>query len=187
MTGGTAENASRRSSGTAARAGRRIDAARGYLALDMAGHALVELAAVSGAEGHRFDLARLRGDALRLLGRFDEASVAYTRALSERPGSLPAQLGAAACYRELGRLDRAVAAMEEANRLHPNEPAVLFALSRFCAASGEAGRALAWLGQAARICPEIAEWAEQQEDFAYLKTDPDFRLIVEAARSRQEV
>lgn len=187
MAGETAENASRRGDGTAARAARRLDAARGYLALEMPDHALAELAAVREPQRHRFDLSRLRGDALRLLGRFDEAAAAYTRALAERPDALPAHMGAAACYRHLGRLDRAAAAMEDANRLHPNEPAVLFALSRLYALTGETPRALGWLGRAVRICPEVADWAEQDDDFAALWANPHFRLIVEAAQARQRV
>lgn len=164
---------------------RRIEAARGYLLLDMPRHALEELAAVRNVETHRFDVARLRGEALRLLGRFREAALAYSRAIAERPQSLTARLGAAACDRELGRPDRALAAMEEANRLHPNEPAVLLALSQFSAVAGEYDRALAWLDRAARICPEVAAWAERHEDFASLTTHPRFRLIIDQARCRQ--
>lgn len=185
MAGGTAENASRRDSGTTVRAARRLDAARGYLALEMPDHALAELAAIAEPHRHRFDLSRLSGDALRLLGRFDEAAAAYTRALAERPDALAAQMGVAACYRQLGRLDRATAAMEDANRLHPNEPAVLFALARLYVLTGEAGRALGWLGRAVRICPEVAAWAEQDDDFESLKENYHFRLIVEAAMARQ--
>ena len=187
MAGEAAENASRRDGGATARAARRVEAARGYLALDMADHALAELKAVADAGRHRFDLARLRGDALRLLGRFEESAAAYTRALAERPDSLPAQMGVAACYRRLGRLDRATAAMEEANRLHPNEPAVLFALSRLYTLAGETGRAVGWLGRAVRMCPEVADWAEQDDDFAPLKGSSHFRMIVEAAHARQRV
>ncbi|HEX6985891.1 MAG TPA: tetratricopeptide repeat protein, partial [Planctomycetaceae bacterium] len=164
MAGGTTGDASR-AGGRAVRAERRIEAARGYLALDMPDHALRELAAVGEPHRHRFDLARLRGDALRQQRRFGDAAAAYTRALAERPDSLPALMGVASCYRQLGQLGRAVAAMEEANRLHPNEPAVLFTLSRLYALNGEVPRSLGWLGRAVRLCPEIAACAEREADF----------------------
>ena len=184
MAAGTVGDENRRGHGTALRSARRIEAARGYLALAMPGHALTELEAACQLETPSFDLWRLKGDALRSLERFAEAAGAYNRALAERPDALTAQLGVVACYRQLGRIDRAVAAMEEANRLHPNEPAVLVSLARLYAVSGEAGRALDWLGRAVRICPDIAGWAEQDEDFAALATAPRFRAMIESALLR---
>jgi tetratricopeptide (TPR) repeat protein len=184
MTKGAAESASRRG-GANTRAARRIEAARGYLSLEMPDHALKELAGVRNPDRHRFDLSRLRGDALRLLGRFSDAAFAYTRALAERPDALPALMGVAACYRHLGQIDRAAAAMEEANRFHPNEPAVLFSLARLYVLGGEPDRALGWLGRAVRMCPEIAAWAERDDDFVSLSANPHFRLIVEAGLARQ--
>lgn len=184
MPNDAAESTSRRG-GAHTRTARRIEAARGYLSLEMPGHALRELADVPDPDRHRFDLARLRGDALRLLGRFSDASLAYTRALAERPEALPALMGIAACYRHLGQIDRAATAMEDANRLHPNEPAVLFSLARLYLLGGEPGRALGWLGRAVRMCPEIAAWAERDDDFAGLSANRHFRLIVEAGLARQ--
>lgn len=185
MTGGTAGKSSRHGS-EPVRAERRIEAARGYLALDMPEHALKELAAVGDPRQLRSETDRLRGDAFRLLGRFDDAVVAYTRALAERADALPALMGIAASYRQLGQIGRAVAAMEEANRLHPNEPAVLFALARLYVLDGETSRALGWLGRAVRLCPEVAACAERDADFGPLKSSPHFRLLIEAAEARQQ-
>ena len=185
MTGGAAEKASRRGSESPVRIERRIDAARGYLTLEKPEHALRELAGAAGSLRHRFDVSRLRGDAMRLLGRYGDAVGLYTRALAERPDALPVLMGLASCYRHLGQLSRATVAVEEANRLHPNEPAVLFAMSRFYALAGETERAFGWLGRAARICPDIAGWADRDADFAAVKAIPHFQWLLEAARIRQ--
>ena len=146
--------------------------------------ALADAAASADLRQFRFDLGRLRGDALRQTGRFAEAEAAYNRVLAERPGALPVLMAVAACYRQTGQIDRAVAAMEEANRLHPDEPAVAYALARFCIVSGEHGRAIGWLGRAVRLCPEIGPDAEADPDFAPLRDDRHFRRIVEAAAAR---
>ena len=163
---------------------RRIEAARGYLVLEMYEHALRELAAVRDASLHHFEIHQLRGEALRGLGRWSEAIVSCTRALAERPRSLPVLMAAADCYRALGKIDRAIATLEEANRLFPNEPAVLFLLARLSVTSGDAPAALQWLDEASQICPEVALYAEDDLDFAALKTHPHFRRLVELAVSR---
>ncbi len=169
------------------RADRRIEAARGYLTLDMPEHALKELGEIPESSRHRVDGLRLRGDAFRALSQDEKAIAAYTRTLAERPDCLPALMGAAVCYRRLGQLGRAVAAVEDANRLHPNEPAVLFALARFYVLIGETPRAMGWLGRAVRICPDVAGWAETDDDFTPLKASPHFQLLMDAARARQRV
>jgi tetratricopeptide (TPR) repeat protein len=185
MSGGAAENVGRRRNETTMGADRRIEAARGYLTLDMPEHALRELSHVPEAGLYRAEGLRLRGDALRALAQYEEASAVYTRTLAEWPDCLPALMGAAICYRRLGQLGRAVAAVEDANRLHPNEPAVLFALARFYVLTGETPRAMGWLGRAVRICPEVAGWAEADDDFGPLKGSPHFQLLMDAAKDRQ--
>lgn len=187
MSGGAAGNASRLDSRSVLDIERRIEAARGYLTLEMPEHALRELDKIPVSSRSRADGLRLRGDALRGLHRFEEAAAVYVRTLAEWPDCLPALMGAANCYRRLGQLGRAVAAVEDANRLHPNEPAVLFALARFYVLTGEAPRALGWLGRAIRMCPDVADWAETDEDFEPLKANSHFRLLMEAAKARQRI
>lgn len=185
MSSGTPGSTTRQGCRPFARAERRIEAAKGYLALDMPEHALRELEEALVPQHCRFHTLKLRADALRRLGRFSEALAAYTRALAERPDALPVLMSTACCYRQLHRLDRAIAAMEEANRFHPDQPAVLFALSRFYVIAGEAERSLSWLGRALRICPEIANLVDADSDFAPLRPDPHFHRLLEVAKYRQ--
>lgn len=187
MSGGAAGNTSRHGYDAALGAERRIEAARGYLTLEMPEHALRELNEIPEAGRNRVDCLRLRGDALRGMSQFEAAIVAYTRTLAEWPDCLPALMGAANCYRRLGQLGRALAAVEDANRLHPNEPAVLFALARFYVLTGETRRGMGWLGRAIRVCPEVAAWADADPDFEPLKASPHFELLMEAAKTRQRI
>lgn len=185
MTAGAAGKSSRRTTDSVLQTRRRIEAARGYLALGMPDHALAELAAVKDRHRHRFELFQLRGDAYRSLERWAEAISAYIRALAERPDALPVLMATAECYRRLGKIDRAVTAMEEANRISPNEPAVLFALSRYYLIAGHMPRAFQWLGLAIRRCPEIAAFAAEDADFASIKAHPQFLQWLAAAAARQ--
>lgn len=185
MSSGASESTSRQGHSPVARAKRQIEAAEGYLALGMAEHALEELRRVSTATRLRREKLRIEADALCLLGRFADAMTIYTRALAERQDCLPILMGIAHCYRQLDRLDCAIAAMEEANRFHPNEPAVLLTLSRLHASLGQTQRAISWLGRALRICPEIAEIAQEDATFATLHVDAHFLRLIEVAKVRR--
>ena len=52
---------------------RRLEAASGYLELEMAGHALKALDEIKDPEAIPFDFNRLRGEALKTLGRWEPA------------------------------------------------------------------------------------------------------------------
>ena len=186
MSGGTAGNARRRSREASMATDRHLEAARGYLALEMPEHALREIRQIGEEGRYVLECLRLKADAYKALFRFEDAVTAYTRTLVEWPDCLPALLGIATCYRRLGQVGRAVAAVEDANRYHPNEPAVLFALARLYMLTGETSRGLGWLGRAVRMCPEVAGWAEADADFACIRQNPYFQLLLEAAKSRQQ-
>ncbi len=179
-----AGNSDRQPATSVARTCRQLEAARGYLALGMAGHALKELAAIRDRTQHRFEQFQLRGDALRLQERWCEALPAYTRALAERPDAVPVLLAAADCCRRLGEIERAIAATEEANRLRPDEPAILFAMARYHLIDGDVSQAFRWLGNAIRRCPDIAAIADEDPDFEPIRHHPRFQrwLAVAAAR-----
>jgi len=185
MSGGAAENSGRRGQEASMSYDRHLEAARGYLALEMPEHALREIGQIGGKGREAADCLRLKGDALKALLRFDDSVTAYTRTLVDWPDCLPALLGIATCYRRLGRVGRAIAAVEEANRYHPNEPAVLFALARLYMLTGETSRALGWLGRAVRMCPEVGGWAEADDDFERVRQNPHFQLLLDAAKARQ--
>lgn len=165
-----------------ARSRRHLEAARGYLLLEMPGHALRELARICA--DYRFQKSRLRGEAFLQLDRINEAIAAYRSALRDCPDALAILMGLANCHRRAGEVDQAIATLEEANRLHPGEPAVLYALARCAGRQDDVDGALTWLGRAMRLCPEVAHWAETDPDFQRLLTLPDFVWFVEVAKSR---
>lgn len=161
---------------------RHLEAARGYLLLEMPGHALRELALMHA--DYRFQKSRLRGEAFYQLDRLDEAIAAYRGALRDCPDALPVLMGLANCHRRDDDINQATATLVEANRLHPGEPAILFALARCAALQDDVDGALTWLGRAMRLCPEVAQWAETDPDFRRLRELPDFVWFVEVAKLR---
>jgi tetratricopeptide (TPR) repeat protein len=59
------------------------------------------------------------GEAYRYMGRYEEAMAAYKKALTRNPNLLPAHLGLAVSYSELGREEEARAEAAEVLRINP--------------------------------------------------------------------
>jgi len=156
---------------------RRLEAARGYLLLDMADHALAELLAIRDPGQCRFALDELRGEACRQLRQYDEAIAHYERALRERSNDLSALLGIAWCYKRTDQLPRAIAAMDRAYDAQPDEPIVLYNLACYFALDGDKARALSWLGRALRMKSSLRTLIPDEHDFDSLRDDPDFQFV----------
>jgi Flp pilus assembly protein TadD len=164
---------------------RKLEAARGYLALDLPTRALCELAEIDGHE--TAEVERLRGDALRLSGDDAAALAAYDRAVSLEPADVDALRGMAACYKRTGRLPLALAVLLRAYRLSPHEPDILYHLACYAALSGERVQALSWLGRALRQEASLQSRIADEPDFAPLRGDPGFEFIVQAVAPPDEL
>jgi tetratricopeptide (TPR) repeat protein len=156
---------------------RKLEAASGYLDLHMPKHALRELAQITDPEAIPFEFNQLRGDALREEGRFEEALIAYARALAERPEDLGVLMGMAWCYKRSNQLHRAIAAMEQAYRAHPKEAVVLYNMACYYSLGGEKTQALSWLGRALRMQAKLRKLIPEESDFDPLRNDPDFQYV----------
>ncbi|MGE3316296.1 MAG: tetratricopeptide repeat protein [Planctomycetaceae bacterium] len=156
---------------------RKLEAARGYLLLDMPQHALRELNGIDEPEKAALAINQLRGEALRVQGDFHEALLAYNRALAEDPNDLTVLLGMAWCYKRTNQLSRAIAAMEQAYRAKPDEPIVLYNLSCYFALDRNKTQALSWLGRALRMESSLRKLIPDEHDFDPLRDDPDFQFV----------
>lgn len=156
---------------------RKLEAASGYLELEMPEHALRELNAITDPEAIPFEFHQMRGEALRAAGKFEAALSAYSRALAEKPEDLGVLIGMAHCYKQSGQLQQAIAAMEEAYRTHPKEPTVLYHMARFYSLLGEKVQALSWLGRALRAKSSLRKNISDEPDFDSLRNDPDFQYV----------
>ena len=165
---------------------RRLEAADGYLLLEMPDHALRELDAVSDPEPVAFRYYQLRGEALRQKCRHEEALPAFERAHACRSDDLTVILGMAWCYKRTGQLPKAIAAMEDAYQSHSDEPIVLYNLSCYLALAGQKEQALSWLGRALRMQPSLRRLILDETDFDRLRGDPDFEFVAGLGRQLSE-
>jgi tetratricopeptide (TPR) repeat protein len=179
---------------------RKLEAACGYLELNMPEHALRELGRIADPESIPLDFHRLRGEGLRALNRFDDALDAYRRALAIDSEDIGVLAGMAWCYKRIGQLDKAIEAMEQAYQSHPKELIVLYNLACYFSLAGEKAQALSWLGRALRmesslrkqqsegergllpggighLEPSLRERIAEEPDFDPLRNDPDFQYL----------
>jgi len=156
---------------------RRLQAASGYIDLEMPDHALRALDGIKHPETTPFEFHYFRGQALRVAGRFDEALVAFSRAREERPDDLSVLMGLAWCFKRTDQLPRAISTMEEAYRAHPKVPVVLYNIACYYSLAGDKTQALSWLGRALRMDADLRKLIADESDFDPLRNDPDFQYI----------
>jgi tetratricopeptide (TPR) repeat protein len=179
---------------------RRLQAASGYLDLEMPAHALRALDEIPDPELTPFEFHYLQGQALRAAGHFEKALIALSRAREERPDELDVLMGLAWCYKRTDQLSRAISAMEDAYRAHPKVPVVLYNIACYYSLAGDKAQALSWLGRALRMeaslrkviveepdfdrpgpalqrQSSLRELIADESDFDPLRNDPDFQYI----------
>lgn len=157
---------------------RLLEAARGYLTLEMPDHALRELRRIESSDEDLFHIWQLKGESLRQKQEHDEALVVFSRALEEQPDDLTSLMGMAWCFKRTDQLHNAISTMEQAYQSSPKEPIVLFNLSCYFCLAGDKPQALSWLGRALRMEPNLRELIPDESDFDPLRNDPDFQFVI---------
>lgn len=161
------------------RAKRRMDAARGYLMLDLPDRALRELDEIIDTDETACEYHLLRGEALRAKSDHHAALAAFHKALESRPEDLGALMGLAWCFKRIDRVDQSIETMQRAYGSHPEEPVVLYNLACYHSLAGEKDLALSWLGRALRMDRGFTKLVPRETDFDPLRDDPDFRHLIE--------
>lgn len=162
-----------------------VSAAEGYMTLGMPTHALASLAEIREAGEMAFRVEFLRGAVLRSLERHAEALAAFDRAFVIKPDDVDLLMSMAWCYKRTNQLPRAITSMEQAYRISPKEPVILYNLSCYWSLAGNKAQSLSWLGRALRMDRSLRNLIDEETDFDPLRNDPDFRMIVSAV-SRKE-
>ncbi len=119
------------------------------------------------------------------LGREDEAKAAYARALrviekhlESTPGDARALTLGGGCLARLGRDSEAIAWIERARAIDPEDPVVVYAVGCVYAILGMADQALDELEQALQGGFGNKKWIENDPDFASLRDHPRFRELI---------
>ena len=141
------------------------------------GHATFELAGEQ-VDAPTGTLVFVRDPAVRRAATAKEAgtTVLVVGAVSGRPFE-PSPWEAWLAAKPLldsGRPEAGIDVFKEALERHPGNPNVLYNLACFEALAGRADEALAHLQEAVEKDPRTREWAQGDEDFASIRSDPRF-------------
>lgn len=115
-----------------------------------------------------------RGAVLRRLGRPDEALAEHDLAVSLTPDDASAHTGRARALADLGHYDEALAAHDRAIELSPDRARLRYRRAETLAMAGRLHEALEDLKRVTARSAEWGSWAQDNESFAQLKSDPDF-------------
>ena len=162
-----------------------IEAAQGYLMLELPDAALQKLDIFRDPNDTPRAVDQLRGEAFRLKEEYAQALECFGRVLPHVEHDLGLLMGMAWCFKRLDRLDKAIEAMRQAYRGSPKEPIVLYNLACYHSLAGEKDEALSWLGRALRMDSSLRKLISRESDFDSLRNDCDFQLLLRLSEPKE--
>jgi len=146
----------------------------------LAQRTLDTLAQLNPHSGCRALVAYLRGQALRLMERHEDAIAALERSAELDPSNIHIWLALGWCYKRTGRLDMAIQSLEEALSIDANQAIVYYNLACYWSLAHNAKHALDYLGQAFAMDPAYRELAAEERDFDPIRAEPRFQQLTGA-------
>lgn len=122
----------------------------------------------------------IRADFLRENDRFDEAEKEFNEALKLDPDNDLAVIGLAKVFRKKSKLDQAVQLLTEFIDRSPHSSRAIYNRACYELLLGRRSNALSDLNLATQISPDYCEYAQNDPDFASLRSDPEFIRITSA-------
>ena len=154
-----------------------LNAAEGYLMLELPELALDSLNDIADPHRASFQVHFLRGEAYRQLQEHKAALIEYQQAYAENPEDVPLLMAMAWSFKRTGQLIQAIEAAECAYRLSPREAVLLYNMACYWSVAGNKKQSLSWLGRALRMDKSLRKLIPEEHDFDSLRDDPDFQLI----------
>lgn len=151
--------------------------AEGYLELGMPQHALDVLGKLGDSVEFGPRALYLMGEALRAQSRYVEALEPLSRAAQSLPGDVPLCLALGWCHKRTGRLDLAIAAMEQGLEVGPEEAILHYNLACYLSLAHQKEQALVHLSKALAIDPHYRNLIEAESDFDPIRSDPEFLAL----------
>ena len=151
--------------------------AEGYLELGMSQQALDVLARLGNSDQYTPKGLYLWGEALRNLGRYQEALVPLERAAQASPENIHIRLALGWCHKRNSQLDLAIQDIRTALRTEPSESLLHYNLACYLSLAGEKKPALMHLALALRMDSHYRELIDSEPDFDPLRSDPDFQAL----------
>jgi len=116
----------------------------------------------------------IEGEALRAMGEWEAALVPLGRAARSEAGPLEAWLGLGWCYKRLGRLPDAIAALEAGLDASPRQPILLYNLACYHSLTGDVSAAIDNLTRAIALDARFRDLTGTERDFDPIRSDPRF-------------
>ncbi len=138
---------------------------------------LAELGLLSEPTRSGTTASLLEGRALRALGSWEEALVPLGRVAEVSPEQLEAWLGLGWCYKRMGRLDEAIAALRSGLEAAPGQPLLLYNLACYHSLAGDVAAAVDHLTKAISIDDRFRDLTGAERDFDPIRSDPRFVAV----------
>jgi tetratricopeptide (TPR) repeat protein len=151
--------------------------AEGYLELGMHRHALEALERTQHRELLGFQASYLAGEALRGLGRDEEALAMYEQSAELNPENVDLYVAMGTCYRRLGEIDVAIEVLEDALIVEPASAVVLYQLACYWSLAKRPRRSLSFLTRALDQDWQLSAMLAAEPDFDTIRHYPRFRTL----------
>ena len=125
----------------------------------------------------RADARLLEGEALRALGRFEEAIVPLTAVADKHPERIEAWLGLGWCLKRLGRLDAAIDMLRKGLEASPRQPILFYNLACYYSLDGNVPAAVEHLTHAIALDDRFRDLTQIEPDFDPIRKDPRFVAV----------
>jgi tetratricopeptide (TPR) repeat protein len=119
----------------------------------------------------------LEGRALRDLGGWEAALEPLKRAAESAPDQLEPWLGLGWCYKRLGRLSEAIAALRSGLEAAPGQPLLLYNLACYHSLAGDVAAAVDHLTRAISLDDRFRDLTGGERDFDPIREDPRFVAV----------
>lgn len=138
---------------------------------------LATLASLDHDHGRRAQVLYLRGQALRAMQRFSEATIPLKESSEHDPDNLHVWLALGWCYKRSGRLDLAIQSLEDAMNVDPSQGIIYYNLACYWALAKNVKLAVAYLGRAFDLDPNYRDLVFDERDFDAIRDHRDFQSL----------
>jgi len=120
---------------------------------------------------------RYKGEALRVMERFEEAIEPLTAAKNSEPENISVLLALGWCYKRLGKIDSAIQALEDALACCPDEAIIHYNLACYWSLENNVPLALVYLAQSFDLDPEYRCTVAEEAEFDSLRYHAEFVAV----------
>lgn len=116
----------------------------------------------------------LRGQAYRVMERYEEAIAALLGAKELDPENVLTLLAMGWCYKRIGKIDCAIQSLEDALACCPDEAIIHYNLACYWSLAKNVPLALVYLSQSFDLDPDYRDMVADESDFDPLRKHPEF-------------